>query len=177
MKKIKKTSKGFTILELIVVAAIISLLASIILSRLDLSRAKARDAQKVSELKSLQNALELYYLDGTGYPGSASTDTGYYSNSPSDNTMTNILQPLVQAGYLSVIPTPPKGTPSGLDIYYYYTSDASGLLPSCEGKRLNQVPYIIFFVTELPSNLPKLSYAIANSTNLTPVNNGYCLTL
>ena len=63
-----KRNKGFTLIELLVVVAIIGVLASIILSSLNSARAKARDARRESDIKTIQTALEMYYLDHGYYP-------------------------------------------------------------------------------------------------------------
>ncbi len=62
------TKKGFTLIELLVVIAIISVLSSIVLSQLNEARAKARDARRISDLKSIQTALELYRTENGEYP-------------------------------------------------------------------------------------------------------------
>jgi general secretion pathway protein G len=70
MKNISK--KGFTLIELLVVIAIIGLLSTLAVVALGNARQKARDARRLSDLKQLQTALELYYTDQTAYPtGSA----------------------------------------------------------------------------------------------------------
>jgi prepilin-type N-terminal cleavage/methylation domain-containing protein len=75
MKTLK--SKGFTLIELLVVVAIIGILATVVLSSLGSARTRARDALRISEMKSFQTALEAYYLDYNQYPGmSAYTDGG-----------------------------------------------------------------------------------------------------
>ena len=63
-----KAPKGFTLIELLVVIAIIGILASIVLVSLTGARVKARDGQRISELKEMQKALELYYSDNGRYP-------------------------------------------------------------------------------------------------------------
>ena len=62
------TKKGFTLIELLVVVAIIGVLATVVLGSISSARAKARDAQRVSDIKTIQTALELYYLDNGFYP-------------------------------------------------------------------------------------------------------------
>ena len=59
----KKSSKksGFSLVELLVVIAIISILSSVVFASLNSARAKGRDGKRVSDLKQLQLALELYY--------------------------------------------------------------------------------------------------------------------
>ncbi|MDD5430639.1 MAG: type II secretion system protein [Candidatus Pacebacteria bacterium] len=63
-----KSNKGFTLIEVLVVISIIGLLASVILIGLGGFRARGRDAKKVSELKTIQNGLELYYARHNAYP-------------------------------------------------------------------------------------------------------------
>lgn len=65
-----KNKKGFTLVELLVVIAIIGLLATIAFISLNSARGKARDAKRVSDIRQIQTALELYYNNQTtpSYP-------------------------------------------------------------------------------------------------------------
>jgi len=60
--------RGFTLIELLVVVAIISLLSSMALASLNDTRARARDAQRITELRQIRTALEQYYVDHSEYP-------------------------------------------------------------------------------------------------------------
>lgn len=60
--------RGFTLIELIVVIAIIGLLSTLAVVALGSARLKARDSKRLSDLKQLQTALELYYTDQNQYP-------------------------------------------------------------------------------------------------------------
>lgn len=60
-----KFKKGFTLIELMVVVAIIGLLASIVVVSLQGARSGARDAKRQADLKGLQIAMELCYSDST----------------------------------------------------------------------------------------------------------------
>lgn len=64
----KMTNKGFTLIELLVVIAIIGLLSTLAVVALDSAREKARDSKRLSDLKQVQTALELYYTDQGSYP-------------------------------------------------------------------------------------------------------------
>src|SRR4030042_6846370 len=59
---------GFTLIELLVVISIIGLLTSIVLVNLSSVKARARDARRISEIRSIYPLLELYWLDYNYYP-------------------------------------------------------------------------------------------------------------
>ena len=68
----KKLSKGFTLIEMLVVISIIGILATLVAANLNSARARARDAQRKSDLKNISTASRLYYNDTGKYPQSTS---------------------------------------------------------------------------------------------------------
>ena len=64
----KKISKGFTLIEMLIVITIIALLASLILVGMGGARAKTRDSRRIADLHNVMNALELYYSSNSQYP-------------------------------------------------------------------------------------------------------------
>ena len=64
----KKQKKGFTLIELLVVIAIIGLLATLSVVALNNARSRARDSRRVSDIKQIQTALELYFNENDAYP-------------------------------------------------------------------------------------------------------------
>jgi len=96
-------NKGFTLIELLVVIAIIGILSSVVLASLNSARQKGRDARRVSDLKQLQLALELFYDSNAavGYPAALSS---------------------LAPNYISVIPTDPGGGTAA----YGYVQTGSG---------------------------------------------------
>jgi type II secretion system protein G len=68
MKVRKNNKSGFTLIELLVVIAIISLLSSVVSASLSSARGKARDAVRLSDIRQISSALELYYSDNGSYP-------------------------------------------------------------------------------------------------------------
>ena len=60
--------KGFTLIELLVVVAIIGVLATVVLGALGSARVRAQDAKRITIVKQLETALEMYYLDHGDYP-------------------------------------------------------------------------------------------------------------
>ncbi len=67
IKRFTKDHSGFTLIELLVVIAIIGILAGIVLISLNDAREKARDTQRVGELRQAQVALESYFDDNGAY--------------------------------------------------------------------------------------------------------------
>ena len=96
-------SRGFTLIELLVVIAIIGILSSVVLASLNTARQKGRDARRISDLKQLKLALELYY-DASG------------STYPTSGQGLAVLAPT----YIAMVPTDPQGSS------YIYAGGTSG---------------------------------------------------
>ncbi len=109
MKKINQ--KGFTLIELLVVIAIIGLLSTMAVVSLNNARIKARDARRVSDIKQIQTALEMYFTDRNDYPAGATTGDAFAL--------------LEDAGYMAAVPTNP--TPNG-SAYTYEVCNSGGTI-------------------------------------------------
>ena len=81
-----KRNKGFTLIELLVVIAIIGILSSVVLASLNSARKKSRDARRISDLKQIQLALEMYAdANSSTYPDAlASLVPTYMPSTPLD---------------------------------------------------------------------------------------------
>ncbi len=60
--------RGFTLVEIVVAVGIVAILATAVIGTLQEGRKKARDAERVSDLKQVQLALRLYKDAESSYP-------------------------------------------------------------------------------------------------------------
>ncbi|MFA6602051.1 MAG: prepilin-type N-terminal cleavage/methylation domain-containing protein [Candidatus Paceibacterota bacterium] len=115
--KSHKKSKGFSLVELLVVIVIIVILSGVIITNISSSRIKARDGRRVSDLAQIQLALEQFFDRCQVYPAMAGTAPSTYvsttSACPSDSAITLL-------NYISKLPTDPS---TGSN--YYYALDTS----------------------------------------------------
>jgi general secretion pathway protein G len=65
-----RSQAGFTLLEMMIVMAIIAILTSVLWSNFATSLAKGRDSRRKQDLELIVKALELYYNDNKAYPTS-----------------------------------------------------------------------------------------------------------
>ncbi|MBU2218920.1 prepilin-type N-terminal cleavage/methylation domain-containing protein [Patescibacteria group bacterium] len=83
--------KGFTIIELMVTVAIIAILAALIMVSFSNIKAKNRDAKRMGDLKSISNALNLYYSVNNSFPTCLACPAGVYlNNNPIDAVSTKL---------------------------------------------------------------------------------------
>ena len=66
----KKTTRGFTIVELAAVVGVLAVLATIVLIGYRGSQERARDTDRRNDVGNLTKALEQYYDDKGSYPNS-----------------------------------------------------------------------------------------------------------
>lgn len=66
-----KLNSGFTLIELMIVIAIISMVAALGVANYQTSLKKARDAHRKTDLQQIRSALEIYRADIGSYPTGA----------------------------------------------------------------------------------------------------------
>jgi len=115
--------KGFTLVELLVVIAIIGILSTLSVVSLNSARAKSRDARRLSDIKQIRTALDMYYDSSSTYPLSCTTTLGTgncacltsvgWTNTSTTNCTGTI--------FMQKVPSDPLSSAS-----YTYTSTSSG---------------------------------------------------
>jgi len=114
--------QGFTLIELLVVIAIIGVLSTLAVVSLNNAREKSRDAKRVSDIKQVQTALELYFTDKDSYPAGTDLvlggDTALALSSGNGFAATT-----GGTAFMEQVPSNP--TPGGAD--YLYTQTLSGV--------------------------------------------------
>ncbi len=122
----KERSAGFTLIEILVVIAILAILLSVIYAALSTASAKSRDTERQADLREVQSALELYklrygrYPEGCNGPGRWSGQAGTNYACPSGNEYIVGLAP----DFLPLLPL--DSNRNGADSGYVYTTDADG---------------------------------------------------
>lgn len=107
---------GFTIVELATVILIIGILAALTISGYNGVQTRARDSTRVSDMKSIGKALEIYKSRNGAYPvrAAGATDWAYSRTFPG-----NYIEDLAGSGkMLSSLPNDPIN--EGVHYYAYY---------------------------------------------------------
>lgn len=121
MRKRIKKQQGFTLVELLVVVAIIGLLSTLAVVAFNGARMKARDVKRVTDVKQIQTALALYFSDEDTYPAASGTASSTFIASPlkGPNSLTT---------YMKNVPSNPTSVDvaCGSSAFYTYTQDQGG---------------------------------------------------
>lgn len=127
----KTNKQGFTLIELLVVIAIIGLLSTLSVLALNSARARARDSKRVSDVKQIQTALEMYYNDATSYPAALTSSAALTYNGST---------------YMQIVPIPPTpadGSCASASTTYAYAQTGTGgssyTLQYCLGSAVNGI--------------------------------------
>ncbi len=140
----KKGNKGFTLIELLVVIAIIAILSTVVMAGLNSARSKSRDAKRLSDIKQIQSALELYYDTCGGYLPAVATALGDVSPFNAVTACSGAGKKLTD--FISPIPTTPM--PGGNAYTYCSVDPATGACHTGTAPTTSQTMYKITFNLE-----------------------------
>lgn len=107
----KKTKAGFTLIEIVIVLGIIGIIITLSVVSLNSIRQNSRDAVRISDIKQIQSALELYRANIGHYPAAITSGQALSSTSTT---------------YMNIIPSNPNPTNSDIcsSTDYIYTSNS-----------------------------------------------------
>ena len=112
----RKRSRGFTLIEIMVVVVILAVLGALVVPKILENVDKARVTRAKSDIQAIETALDLYRLDNFKYP---TTEQGLAAlvKQPVDPSITNYRS----GGYLKSVPVDPWN-----NIYLYVSPGTDG---------------------------------------------------
>ena len=114
-------SRGFTLIELMVVVMIIGLLSGAVIVNVNKARQDSRDAKRIADLGTVASALQMYYTDYKVFPDTIYGNTSFspvyiqsvpidpfnssnYTYNPSDDNSRYILYSCIESMATAKIP-------------------------------------------------------------------------
>ncbi len=131
-----KFKKGFTLIEILVVIAIIGVLSSVVLASLNTARKKARDTIRMADMKTIYTMLVQYQMEYGGIPRTiiySDSNSGGWDYSSQPVGAPTFMNFLVTSGITTKVPVDPinnmtgDSSPAGTFGYKYYCYSGSGL--------------------------------------------------
>ncbi len=116
-KQAKRSKRGFTLVELMIVITVIGILATLGIVYFSRVQAQARDAKRKGDVHNIVTALQAYYTENGAYP----------TQSPAGDAATSINDEL-ETNFMQDVPAAPTGgsATNGNDEYQYISADGSG---------------------------------------------------
>jgi len=116
----KNNQKAFTLIEILVVIAIIGILTSLLLANFAQVRSRARDNQRKSDLNQIKKAFQMYLDDNYAYPTQAA-DNGFVFGGSFTSSSTS-------APYMQSVPQDPLYPDEDYQYTYAHSTDTDTYL-------------------------------------------------
>ena len=114
-----KGGGGFTLIEILIVVAIIAILASVVLVGVGPTQREGRDSRRISDLQGVQNVLELYNNHCGFYPGGAACAAGAIVGSADNGGYGKMVTAITGTPQVGVSQVPEDPTNQGTYVYMY----------------------------------------------------------
>lgn len=144
--------KAFTLIEILIVVAIIAILATVVLIGLGPVQQSGRDARRLSDLREAMNGIGLYFQKCDFYPGTINCGSAA-SPTPDAAGWANLSGAIVGSGIGVANPLPMD--PSSPGRYYFYSNFPLGVGSSYTiGAKLENQNNAVFTNYAPPANVP-----------------------
>lgn len=154
---LSKKKNGFTIVELLIVIVVVAILAAISIVAYGGIQERARNTQRIQDVRAIAKAIELYYADNGNLPSSLCSLGGgckinHAWNSTADASWQSLEAQLVPR-YISALPKDPLASviqPAGIygGYNYDYNSHLSNASSWCSSSPSDSPMYIITYRLE-----------------------------
>jgi general secretion pathway protein G len=113
---VARASRGFTLIEIMVVVVILGILAAMIVPKLTKKPGEARQVKAQQDIRALESALEMYKMDNFYYPSTTQGIEALVSKPSGEPQPRNW-----HGGYIARLPKDPWGFP-----YQYLSPGTKG---------------------------------------------------
>ncbi len=140
MQQLRRAQEGFTMMELIIIIAVIGILSALVMTSVVSAQAKGRDSKRRHDVAAIRRALIGYSIDngtalveGSGKVGTGNDGLGWFNfKGGEDYTGNSIEEGLRNRGYLSGGVADPRDPDNGYVIFPCATSDLIGVFVTVE---------------------------------------------
>jgi prepilin-type N-terminal cleavage/methylation domain-containing protein len=127
MVSLKNKSKGFTIVELLIVIVVIGILATLVIVTFTGIQQKARNSQRQTDVNAVDSHVEAYYASSGNYPTfSQLSDATWRAANLKGLDAAALIGP--KAGTLTHTSAAPSGSADG---YNYYATESGNANAEC----------------------------------------------
>src|SRR5579885_609873 len=112
---LKRNSKGFTIVELLIVIVVIGILAALVITTFTGIQQKARNTERETDIKAIHGQVEAYYAQNGKYPTLANLNDSTWRSTNMKGLDQEALRDPKSASY-NLVDTP------AADVYAYHVT-------------------------------------------------------